>query len=132
CRRQDLALQLRAGSGLFFKVWKLVPALRFSAIAVAGALAVGGICVAFATWDSPLESPRWGMTFGHAIVTLLLLVAASIVPVLKWLNPIGALGGYLPKGVVAFVGWIATNTPLVLFAPLYPARGRLRRLLRLK
>jgi len=132
CRRQDLALQLRAGSGLFFKVWKLVPALRFSAIAVAGALAVGGICVAFATWDSPLESPRWGMTVGHAIVILLLLIAATIVPVLKWLNPNRALRGYLTKAVVAVVGWIASNTHLRLFDPLYLARGRLRRLLRLQ
>jgi predicted acylesterase/phospholipase RssA len=132
CRRQDLALQLRSGSGLFFKVWKLVPALRLAAIAGATALAVAGICVAFETWDSPLEGPRWRMTVGHAVLTLLLLVAAAVVPVLKWLNPNRALRGYLTKAVVALVGWIASNTHLRLFDPLYLARGRLRRLLRLQ
>jgi hypothetical protein len=109
-----------------------VPALRLSAIAGATALAVAGICVAFETWDSPLGSPGWRMTVGHAVLTLLVLAAAAVIPVLKWLNPNRALRGYLTKAVVALVGWIASNTHLRLFDPLYLARGRLRRLLRLQ
>ena len=131
-RRQDLATQLRAGSGLFFKVWKLVPALRLSALTAATALVVTGICVAFQTWDSPLRAPRWQVTVGHAVLFLLLLIAATVYPVLKWLNPNRALRGYLTKALVAVVGWIASNTHLRLFDPLYLGRGRLRRLLRLQ
>ena len=73
-----------------------------------------------------------GATVGHAIVLLLLLIAAAVYPVLKWLNPHRALRGYLMKAIVALVGWIASNTHLRLFDPLYLARGRLRRLLRLQ
>src|SRR5262245_24862465 len=131
-RRQDFAVQLRAGSGLFFKVWRLVPALRLSAITGATALAVACIWLAFQTWDSPIQAPQWRVTVGQAIVILLLLIAAAVYPVLQWLNPHRALRGYLTKAIVALVGWIASNTHLRLFDPLYLARGRLRRLLRLQ
>jgi predicted acylesterase/phospholipase RssA len=131
-RRQDLALQLRAGSGLFFKVWKLVPVLRLAVLVAAIALAVAGICVAFATWNAPLRAPQWQMTVGHAILVVLVVVAAAVHPVLKWMNPHRALRGYLAKAVVALVGWLASNIHLRLFDPLYLARGRLRRLLRLR
>src|SRR5262249_60523908 len=123
CRRQDFAVQLRAGSGLFFKVWRLVPALRLSAITGATALAVACIWLAFQTWDSPIQAPQWRVTVGQAIVILLLLIAAAVYPVLKWLNPHRALRGYLTKAIVALVGWSASNTHMRLFDPLYLALG---------
>jgi predicted acylesterase/phospholipase RssA len=131
-RRQDLALQLRAGSGVFFKVWKLVPVLRLAVLVGGVALAVAGTCVIFATWDSPLRAPGWQMTVGHVVLALFVIAAAAVYPVLKWLNPHRALRSYLTKAVVALVGWVASNTHLRLFDPLYLARGRLRRLLRLQ
>jgi predicted acylesterase/phospholipase RssA len=132
CRRQDLAFQLRAGSGLFFKVWKVVPGLRLAVLIGASAIAIAGVCVVFETWNSPLRGPEWQMTVGHAVLALLFLVAATVYPLLKWLNPNRALRGYLAKAIVALVGWVASNTHLRLFDPLYLARGRLRRLLRLR
>ncbi|HVO23531.1 MAG TPA: patatin-like phospholipase family protein [Candidatus Margulisiibacteriota bacterium] len=132
CRRRDLALQLRAGSGLLFKVWMLVPWLR--ALAISGAVGVAVLLtwLMFRTWDSPLPALQWHVTVGHAVVALLLLVVATVYPVLKWLSPQSAVRGYLGKAAVALAGWVASNVHLLIFDRLYLARGRLRRLLRLQ
>src|SRR5262249_49661603 len=122
-RRLDLAVQLSPASRLFFKFWRLVPALRLSAITGATALAVACIWLAFQTWDSPIQAPQWRVTVGHAIVFLLLLIAAAVYPVLKSLNPHRALSGYLTKTIVALLGWSASNTHMRLFDPLYLALG---------
>ena len=132
CRRRDLALQLRASSGLFFKVWMLVPWLRALAIGGAVGVAVFLTWIVFATWDSPVPALQWHVTVGHAVVALLLLVAATMYPVLKWLSPHSAVRGYLGKAAVALAGWAASNIHLRIFDRMYLARGGLRRLLRLQ
>jgi predicted acylesterase/phospholipase RssA len=131
CRRRDLALQLRAGSGLFFKVWVLVPWLRALAIAGGAGLVVLLIWAASASWSSPLPALQWHVTVGHAVVAVLLMVVATVYPVLKWISPQSAVRGYLGKAAVALAGWVASNVHLLIFDRMYLARGRVRRLLRL-
>lgn len=130
CRRHDLGAQLAAGSGLFFKVWRLVPTLRRISWAGGAALAFGISSLLCATWKSPLPMPN--VTVGKAAVALGLLAAAALFPLLKWLDPRSAARGYLGKVVVALAGWIASNVHMHVFDPLYLSRGRLRRLLRLQ
>jgi predicted acylesterase/phospholipase RssA len=132
CRRRDLALQLRAGSGLFFKVWILMPWLRALAIAGGSGLAVLLIWFMMAHWSSPLPALQWHVTVGHAVVAVILLLVITVYPVLKWLNPQSAVRGYLGKAAVALVGWVASNVHLLIFDRMYLGRGQLRRLLRLQ
>jgi predicted acylesterase/phospholipase RssA len=131
CRRRDLGLQLCAGSGVFFKVWALVPWLRAVATGGAVALAVLVTVLLFTTWKSPLPAPHWDVTVGQAVAAMVLLVASTVYPVLKWLTPRHAVRGYVGKAAVALAGWVASNVHLRVFDPIYLQRGRLRRLLRL-
>jgi len=131
CRRRDLALQLETGSGLFFKVWRLIPALRAIAIVGAVALAVLLLWLAFTAWNSPLPALQWDVTVGRALVILLFTAATTVVPLLKWMNPQSAVRGYGMKVVIALAGFVASNVHLLIFNRLYLKRGRVDRLLRL-
>ena len=132
CRRRDFALQLKVGSGLFFKVWELVPWLRRLALGGAAGLLVLLIWLVLTTWHSSLPALHWNVTVGHAVVAVLFLVVTTALPIFKWVNPHGALRGYMAKAAVALAGWVASNVHLLIFDRMYLARGRLRRLLRLQ
>lgn len=131
-RRQDLALQLEAGSGLFFKVWRLVPALRALAFGAAFALALVLLCSITRHWDVRLPALDWNVTVGGAITVLALSALGMVVPLVKWMNPQSAVRGYLMKAAMALAGFVASRVHLAIFNPLYLERGRIARLLRLQ
>jgi predicted acylesterase/phospholipase RssA len=128
-RRRDLGLQLQVGSSRLFKVWKLIPALRAAgwAALVAALLALAALTAA--SWNTPL--PSLSLTVGALVVLLTLIAAGLLVPVLKWVSPERAMRGYLRKGLVAVIGFVAARVHLAFFDPLYLARGRLSRLRKL-
>ncbi len=132
CRRHDLALQLETGSGLFFKIWRLIPVLRASAIGGAIALVVLLVWMAVTAWDSPLPALHWNVTVGNALVILLGTAATTVWPLLKWMNPHSAVRGYPAKAAMALAGFVASNVHLMIFNRLYLKRGRVDRLMRLE
>lgn len=126
-RRQDLALQLDVGKGLFFKVWRLDPVLRALGLAIGLIGAAALVWAVSAGWDSVIS-----LRVGSVVILAALAAAGMIMPALKWLNPQKATRSYLGKASLAVVGFLVSQAHLVLFDRRFLARGRLQRLLDLK
>ncbi|HHM05607.1 MAG TPA: patatin family protein [Gammaproteobacteria bacterium] len=128
-RRRDLGRQLEAGSALFFKVWKLVPALRRSAVGGGIVLAVAALAWVVRSWDVSLE---WSMTVGGAALLLLAVAGGAVIPLLSWLQPRRAVKNYLGRVFAALLGYVLLGVHLTVFDPMFIKRGKLRKLLSLK
>ena len=128
-QRDDLDVQIKAASRLFFKAWGLCPGLKMFGIGLG--LVIGlllGLCVA-SHWHSPLLSsvPTVGMV-AIAIGTLALVTAH---PLLKWLEPKRAMHGIAHKLVLALLGYVVMNVQVLIIDKMFLRRGKLARLLKL-
>lgn len=128
-RRRDLGRQLEVGAACAFKVWHLIPSLRLTALALGGASAVGLLWLLFSNWNEDIGLGNWKL--GHLAVTLILLLAGSLAPALRWLTPEKAMRSWALKLGLAVFGWLAANLHLRVFDPIYLRRGKLKRLLKL-
>ena len=129
-RRRDLGRQLEVGKELAFKIWRLSPILRSVVLVAGAALLVGAGWVISDRWDQTIRLDGMVLAYKTVFVTLALMIAAAIVPVLKWLQPTTATRGYLRKAALASVGFSASNIHLWTFDRLFLQRGHLKRLLR--
>jgi predicted acylesterase/phospholipase RssA len=129
-RRQDLGLQLKVGSILAFKIWKLNGVLRWCSWAGAGAAVVVLIWFIYTYWDAQLPLP--GVTIGNLTSFVLLLAAGILFPLIRWLNPKNVIRGYGRKAILALGGFVVANIHLLIFDPMFLRRGSLGRLLKLK
>jgi len=125
-RRQDLARQLTAAASPFTKVWQLDPVVRWTGIGL-GAVVAGLIpWLIWRYWEEPLGVT---VTVGGLVILLVMTLAASIVPAVRWLNPQKASQGLLRKALLALVGYCVGQLDLRLFNRRFLRRGQLRRLL---
>ncbi|NOZ54788.1 MAG: hypothetical protein GXP08_16905 [Gammaproteobacteria bacterium] len=83
-------------------------------------------------WETPLVTDNLSITVGAVTLVVLAAIGGLIFPAIKWLNPQKAVQGYIKKSVIAFLGFLFMNVHLILFDPLFIARGKLKRLLKLK
>ena len=125
-QRDDLGLQLKVGKEKFLKAWKLVPELKRRGLIAAGVVTVVLIALIAAQWSNPLFPP---VTVGAFIMMILALLAAMLVPALKWLNPTEEASSFAIKLAIAFTGYLLAKVHLHLVDPLFLARGKLNRLL---
>jgi len=129
-RARDLVRQLRASRMLFGKVWVLVPWLSASAAAIAAVvLAVGGLWL-YENWPVVY---KFTIEIGVAKTALAVafLIAGILVPMTRFLRLRKAGQSALFMLVAATIGWAATHIHLWIFDPMFKARGKLRRLMRL-
>lgn len=129
-RARDLARQLRASRLLFGKVWILVPALSVVAIALGVAAVAVGAWWVYEHWRNVYPA-RLDLSVRQLALGLGLLVLGMLLPLATFFKPAGAIRRWLVMGVLATVGWVATNLHLLLIEPLYRRRGRLNRLMQL-
>lgn len=131
-RRQEIERQIEASGKLFFRVWFLSPALR--GIAIAAALAAVALAIGWLArnWGATYELRWTSARVGQVALGAVLLAAAFVWPLLKWLQPASAMRGVLYKLGAAFGGWAAGWVHLKLFDPLFLRIGRVQRLLRLR
>ena len=123
-QRKDLGRQLAASNGRMFKVFKLIPSLAVLGGLVALLLLVGAVWAAIELWDNSLT-----LRIGSIVTALLISLALSIWPILKWFNPQWAVRGVLRKTAVALAGFVVAQAHLLLLNPPYLKRGKLKRLL---
>ncbi len=131
-RRRDLGRQLEVGQELAFKIWRLSPILRAVVLAAGAALLVWLGWFIGDRWDQTLRIHEIALAYKTLFVAGAVLIAASIVPALKWLQPTTATRGYLRKAALALVGFFAANIHLWTFDRLFLERGRLKRLFEMK
>ncbi len=128
-RRDDLGTQLQVGSMVVFKVWHLIPALRDLAVALACITVVTLIWFVITNWGEKIDFGSW--TVASLVVGILLFGAGLASPALKWLNPQKAMQSWLMKFCLAMGAWIVTNIHVCIIDPIFLARGKLARLLKL-
>ncbi len=128
-RRKDIAKQLDVGASKLFKVWQLYPALKATVTIglTLAVLAVSWLLFKYRNIDVGLGT--WKL--GPLGLTVVLIAAGLVWPVLKWLTPRRAMRGWLMRFILAVGGWIFSNVHILFFDPAYKRRGTLRRLLRL-
>ena len=124
-QRDDLGLQLKVGKEKFLKAWKLIPELKRRGIIAVGIIGIALIALIATQWHNPLFS----ITVGGFIMMILLLLAAMLVPALRWLNPSEEARSFAIKLAIAFTGYLLAKVHLNLVDPLFLARGKLHRLL---
>lgn len=128
-QRDDLDVQIKAASRLFFKAWTLCPGLKLCGIGLG--IVVGLLLIMYLVnhWHSPLLSsvPTVGMV-AIAVGTLALVTAH---PLLKWLDPKRAMHGIANKLVLALLGYAVMNVQVLIIDKMFLRRGKLERLLKL-
>jgi hypothetical protein len=129
-RRRDLAVQLKAGSIMFGRVWRLVKWLRYAAYLLGAGAFLGGGCWVWKHWGD-IYSWSVEIEIGALVFTILLLVAGMLSPLAKFLNPRKATQSALLNFIVALAGWIGSNLHLLMFDWMLKRRGKLERLLKL-
>jgi predicted acylesterase/phospholipase RssA len=125
--RKDLDLQLKAGSELFFKAWKLIPQLKIAAFAAAVLLLWLLYKLIISQWQSTLFS----ISVGGMMIALLGVLTALFLPAMKWLNPEKEAPSFVIKFAIALTGYFLAKLHLNIFDSLFLARGKLERLLNL-
>lgn len=127
-RRKDLGQQLGVASSLLFKVWRLVPALRWASWLLAAAAVAVILWLIASNWRTNLiDSP---ITVGAVVVTLAVAAAGMIIPALKWFSLRKAWQDAVGKTVAALVGYVLTKIHLLVFDRWFLRRGKLQRLLK--
>ena len=129
-RREEIEKQLDVGSSLAFKVWKLIPFLKYVSWALGLTIVCSIVWLIYNNWGNPINFPS--ISIGGLVIFVLLLVAGITVPILKWLQPQRAFRSYILKIVLAILGWVIAWMHLLIFDPLFKKRGRLNRLLKLE
>ena len=129
-RREEIEKQLDVASSLAFKVWKLIPFLRYLSWALGLAVVCSIVWLVYNNWDSPIKFPS--LSIGGIVIFVLLLISGIAVPILKWLQPQRAFRSYILKMVLAILGWIIAWIHLLIFDPLFKKRGSLKKLLKLE
>jgi predicted acylesterase/phospholipase RssA len=129
-RRHDLERQLQVGHNVAFKIWRLSPALSATAITAAVVIAIAVVWAITRYWRTSVTA-TFDSSVGTIVLTIGLMAAALVFPVLKMLQPMEALRGYVSKAALAFLGWIAANVHLAVFDRMFKRRGRMERLLKL-
>lgn len=127
-KRKDLALQLQVGSILFFKVWQLIPWLKFSGYAAAGVVALVLMKLIVSQWQTTLFS----ISVGGMILALLGVLTALFLPAMRWLNPKKEVNSLVIKVAIALSGYLLAKVHLTIFDRMFLDRGKLARLLNLK
>jgi hypothetical protein len=130
-RRRDLGAQLEVGKELAFKIWRLSPVLRKSVFAAGALLLLAVGWFIRDRWDQTIRFDAV-LSYQTLFLTIAVLVAASMMPVRKWLEPTMATRGYIRKTALALCGFVASNIHLWTFDRLFLERGRLKRLLDMK
>ena len=125
--RKDLDLQLKVGSELFFKAWKLIPWLKIAAFAAAVLVLWLLIKLIVSQWQSTLFS----ISVGGMMIALLGVLAALFLPAMKWLNPKKEAPSLVIKVAIALTGYFLAKLHLNIFDTLFLDRGKLARLLNL-
>lgn len=128
-RRQDLAFQLKAGSALFLKAWKLVPELKRLATIVGAGVALALVVLIVLLWNAPLFTQQ--ITWGVVLSALLLTFAGLVLPALKWLDPAGESKQIVIKIAIGLTGYVLGKLHLWWIDRLFLERGALSRLLKL-
>ena len=123
--RADLTLQLQVGGSLALKVWKLVPELKKIAVLSLFGFAVLLAGLIAANWDNPLLN----VSVGGAVIAVLGVIGALLVPALAWLNPNKEASSIVIKVAIGLAGYCLAKLHLNLFDRLFLARGRLQKLL---
>jgi predicted acylesterase/phospholipase RssA len=129
-RRTDLGRQLDVGSAAAFKIWKLNFVLRVISWGVAAAALFLLIWCAYTFWDDTIPTPQ--VSVGAIVVSIAIMIAGIVIPIIKWLSPQKAMRGYLNKALVALGGFVLANVHVFIFDPLFRKRGSLDRLLKLR
>ena len=130
-RRRDLGEQIKVGSSAAFKIWQLSPVLRSTSRSLAALLLIGLGWFLGTHWSSAARLGPFSMSVRALTISILLVIAGILVPMLKWLRPREAMESWLAKIALALVGCILANLHLWIFDKLFLRRGRLERLLRL-
>jgi predicted acylesterase/phospholipase RssA len=134
---------LSVAASLAFKIWRLWPPLRASAIAFGLILAglLGWLC--WKNWNAPIVSigfggsykSLWQLTWGYAALTVITIAAFSLLP--AFARSILRLIDYrktayeITVGVVmGLLGWIAAQLHLLVFDKLYLWWGSQKRMLK--
>lgn len=130
-RRRDLAVQLKAGSIMFFRVWHLVGWLRHTAYAAGTTALLAGVCWVWQHWNESI-SRTYSIQVGATALAGILVVAGLLFPMLKYLD-IRRTSQSAALGIgAALFGCAASGIHLLIFEPLLRGRGKLERLLKLK
>ena len=122
-RRKDLGQQLEVASSLFFKVWQLIPALRWASWVLATVAIVGILWLIVYYWNQ-----HFTITVQWMVITLAVAIAGLMIPMLKWFSPQKAWQDVVSKMAAAFVGYVLTKVHLLVFDRLFLKCGSLKRL----
>lgn len=125
--RKDLELQLRVGSAQAFKAWKLIPWFKVAALASAALIVWLLVKLIIAQWHSTVFS----VSVSGLVIALVGLLAALILPALKWLNPKEEVRSLTIKIAITLTGYCMAKLHLSLLDQCILERGRLARLLNL-
>jgi hypothetical protein len=126
---EDLDLQLSVASKLAFKVWFLRPVLKWAAVALGVALLGLLGWTIWTHWKSTLIDR---ITIGEAVAALAVTAAGLLLPWIQWaLDPKSMGRNVVVRLVVWSAACVASWIHLLVFNPLFIARGRLERLLKL-
>lgn len=131
-RRRDLGRQLDVASQIAFKIWRLSPALRATALAAGAALLVAAGWFIRDRWDQTLQVGAQSFSYRALFLLVALTIGGSVFPILQWIQPTTAMRGYFRKALVAVVGCVACNVHLWTFDRLFLKRGTVKRLLELE
>lgn len=132
-RRRELAMQLKAGKTMFFRVWSLISLLRYLAYGAGFAAIAGGLCWLVRHWGDTMPVP-WASSFqvGFKAIIFGLLLASVFFPILKYLRIRRATQNIDWMIGVAVLGFVASHLHLWVFDRLFQWQGRLKWLMRLK
>jgi predicted acylesterase/phospholipase RssA len=128
-RRQDLGKQLQVAAQSAFKVWRLSPLLQRVSICALAVLIASLVVFLYLNWGAKIEFGAFRV--GTIVIALAVLVAGSIWPFIKLLNPRKAMRGYVFKAALGLLGWVAANVHMHVFDRIFLKRGKLDRLLAL-
>lgn len=127
-QRNDLGLQLQVAKMTFFKVWGLMPLIKFMSAVLAAIFLLGLSVLLVEAWSMTAVNMTWGALFIGGIT----LVISLFMPAFKWLFPKEEARSILLKAAISLVGYLVSKVQIKLIDPLFLARGKLTRLLELK
>lgn len=120
----ELNRQLKIGASLFFKVFKLVPALNFLRYLV---LAI--LIVASGLWlFQNRTDPAFSFTVGQIFLIVFFAVIAFVLPAIKWLDPKAVLKEKLRDILIGIIGSVVSIIQVYLLDPVFLRAGKLKKL----
>ena len=126
--RAILGKELKVASKVFFKVFHSVPLLKYLALALIAAVAVGIVYLVFVHFRD--REITWSV--GEIGIAVVVAAALFLLPWLKYFMPERVSREIVAKIGAAVFGWVAVNVHLGLFDKIYQIRGRLARLLKIE